>query len=67
MQRQGGQPPLTQPLFAVTECTSLGAGGLRLPGLFSEEGPQSACPAVPRRGSQQQLHSQFTTTVSTLF
>ncbi|XP_058562213.1 pleckstrin homology domain-containing family G member 4B isoform X2 [Neofelis nebulosa] len=59
-QETGSQPSM------MTECTSLGAGGLRLPGLFSEEGPQSTCPAVPRRGSQQQLHRQFTTTVSTL-
>ncbi|XP_077605536.1 pleckstrin homology domain-containing family G member 4B [Crocuta crocuta] len=58
LEQETGRQPST-----LTECTSLGAGGLGLPGLFPEEGHQSASPAVLRRGSQPQLHSQFTTTL----
>ncbi|XP_029796996.1 pleckstrin homology domain-containing family G member 4B [Suricata suricatta] len=56
LEQETGSQPST-----LTECTSSGAGGLRLPGLLCEEGHQSASPAVPRRGSRPQLHSQLTT------
>ncbi|XP_034513022.1 pleckstrin homology domain-containing family G member 4B isoform X3 [Ailuropoda melanoleuca] len=56
-QETGSQPSM------LTEGTSSGDSGLGLPGLFSEEGHQSASPAVPRRGSQPQMHSQYTTTL----
>ncbi|XP_035934320.2 pleckstrin homology domain-containing family G member 4B isoform X5 [Halichoerus grypus] len=59
-QETGSQPSM------LTEYTSSGDSGLGLPGLFSEGGPQSACPAVPRRGSRLQMPSQYTTTVSPL-
>ncbi|XP_057168120.1 pleckstrin homology domain-containing family G member 4B [Ursus arctos] len=58
LEQETGSPP-----SMLTEGTSSGDSGLGLPGLFSEEGHQSASPAVPRRGSQPQMHSQYTTTL----